>query len=143
VPLRISFVQERLHLALPTGDPFQAPFREGSLNEDALLAYVCELLSLAGIVEELDLNTRIWSKGPSARAPGARVGRDPVGFRSAPPAHRSYSSFGYQSVPPPSGVESRMVHQACAQRDIGKRRSAVMGVLPTASMPSIFSRILR
>src|ERR1035438_7119854 len=34
----------------------------------------------------------------------------PAQLSSGCAVHRSYSSFGYQSVPRPSGVESRMVH---------------------------------
>jgi hypothetical protein len=60
---RLSFVDESLYLALPrTSDLFSAPFLRGSVNEAAMLAWVAELRSVARIVEDLDLNTRIWSK---------------------------------------------------------------------------------
>jgi hypothetical protein len=64
--LRISFLEECLYLALPIGDLFRAPFLGSSVDENALLAFVRELHSVVGIVEELDLNTRIWSKGAKA-----------------------------------------------------------------------------
>jgi Protein of unknown function (DUF3137) len=64
--LRISFLEECLYLALPMGDLFRAPFLGSSVDENALLAFVRELLAVVGIVEELDLNTRIWSKGAKA-----------------------------------------------------------------------------
>jgi len=66
--LRVSFVDECLYLALPSGDLFQAPFLGGSLDEAALLGFVRELRSVLGLVEELGLNTRIWSKPAPAEA---------------------------------------------------------------------------
>jgi hypothetical protein len=65
--LRVSFVEECMYLALPAGELFRAPFLGGSVHEEALLGFVRELRSVLELVEELGLNTRIWSKG----APGA------------------------------------------------------------------------
>jgi hypothetical protein len=65
-PLRASFLDESLYLAIPlSGDLFRVPFVRGSVDETEVLAWGGELLSVAGIVEELDLNTRIWSKAPA------------------------------------------------------------------------------
>ena len=64
--LRLSFVDECLYLALPSGDLFQAPFLSGSVDEAALLGFVRELRALIELVDELGLNTRIWSKGAPA-----------------------------------------------------------------------------
>jgi hypothetical protein len=66
--LRVSFVDECLYLALPSGDLFQAPFLGGSVDENALLGFVRELRSVIELVDELGLNTRIWSKAAPAGA---------------------------------------------------------------------------
>ncbi|HEX2485767.1 MAG TPA: DUF3137 domain-containing protein [Myxococcota bacterium] len=64
-PLRVSFVDECMYLALPLSrDLLPAAFLAGSASEEALLGSVRELFSVVGLVEELGLNTRIWSKGP-------------------------------------------------------------------------------
>ena len=66
-PLRISFVDGRLHLLLPLAhDPF-AVRRLEEVDAAAIRAWVGDLHFALGIVEELDLNTRIWTKGPSAK----------------------------------------------------------------------------
>jgi Protein of unknown function (DUF3137) len=66
-PLRVSFVDACMYLALPLSrDLLPAAFFAGSVNEEGLLGSVRELLSVAGLVEELGLNTRIWSKAPKA-----------------------------------------------------------------------------
>ncbi len=71
-PRRLSFVDESLYLALPlSGEVFRVPFLRGMVQEPEVLAFARELLSFAGIVEELDLNTRIWSKAPPADAASA------------------------------------------------------------------------
>jgi hypothetical protein len=63
-PLRISFLDECVYVALPLpGDLLPAAFFASAVDEAALLGSVRELFSLVGLVEELDLNTRIWSKG--------------------------------------------------------------------------------
>jgi hypothetical protein len=69
--LRVSFVDESLYLALPlAGDLFAVPFGRGAVDAARVQAWARELLSVAGMVEELDLNTRIWSKGaPGGGAP--------------------------------------------------------------------------
>jgi hypothetical protein len=61
--LRVSFLDERLYLAMPVGDLFPAAFFASSVDEEALHARVRELYAVVGLVEELGLNTRIWSKG--------------------------------------------------------------------------------
>jgi hypothetical protein len=66
-PLRASFVDECLYLALPLSrDLLPAAFFADAVDEGALLASVGELFSVVGLVEELGLNTRIWSKGARA-----------------------------------------------------------------------------
>jgi hypothetical protein len=76
--LRVSFLDECLYLAMPLGNLFPAAFFASSVDEEALHARVRELYSVVGIVEELGLNTRIWSKGaaadPASRARAARPG---------------------------------------------------------------------
>jgi hypothetical protein len=72
--LRVSFVDEALYLALPlAGDLFAVPFGRGAVDDARILAWSRELLAVAGIVEELDLNTRIWRKAPAGE--GAPPGR--------------------------------------------------------------------
>jgi hypothetical protein len=71
-PLRASFVDECLYLALPLArDLLPAEFFASAVDEGGLLGSVRELLSVVGLVEELGLNTRIWSKG-GGRASAAR-----------------------------------------------------------------------
>jgi hypothetical protein len=64
--LRVSFVEECMYLALPSGDLFQAPFLGGSVDENALVGFVRELRAVTDLIEELGLDTRIWSKGAPA-----------------------------------------------------------------------------
>jgi len=66
-PLRVSFVDQCMYLARPMGDLFRAPFLSGSLDEEALLGFVRELRSVIELVDELGLNTRIWSKAAPAQ----------------------------------------------------------------------------
>jgi hypothetical protein len=70
--LRVSFVDECMYLALPKGDLFRAPFFGGEVDAEALLGFVRELRSLIELVDELGLNTRIWSKAapPAPRTVG-------------------------------------------------------------------------
>jgi hypothetical protein len=66
-PLRVSFVDECMYLALPLArDLLPAAFFGSDVHEEALLGSVRELLSVTGLVEELGLDTRIWSKGGPA-----------------------------------------------------------------------------
>ena len=75
-PLRVSFVDECMYLALPLArDLLPAAFFGSAVHEDAMLGWVRELFTVVGLVEELGLNTRIWSKA----APRAATGEtDPV-----------------------------------------------------------------
>jgi hypothetical protein len=64
--LRIAFSRGRIHVALPLASDMFAltPGRPVGLTE--LRAWAGELLFATSIVDELDLNTRIWSKAPAA-----------------------------------------------------------------------------
>ena len=70
--LRIGFAGERLHLAMPLAvDLFELDATKSAIGEEAMRGWIGELELVTGLVEELDLNTRIWSKGA---APAARSG---------------------------------------------------------------------
>ncbi|WP_043649918.1 DUF3137 domain-containing protein [Chitinilyticum litopenaei] len=54
----------RLLLALPGGEPFQVDGGDSFLSGEQALALSEELQRYLGVVDMLDLNTRIWSKAP-------------------------------------------------------------------------------
>lgn len=67
--LRLALAGDWLLLALPVDrDFFAVPFGAPAVDEATLRTWVGELLFVTGIVEDLDLDTRIWSKAP---LPGA------------------------------------------------------------------------
>lgn len=69
VPLRLAFADGSLLLALPhDGDLFTASWTGASFDEAALRRFAGELGFATGIVEEFDLDTRIWSKAPPRSA---------------------------------------------------------------------------
>jgi hypothetical protein len=75
--LRVSFVAESLHIALPLElDFLELGLHEGALDEGKVRGWYGQLALALGIVEDLDLNTRIWSKagakGPTADLRPAR-----------------------------------------------------------------------
>lgn len=70
--LRLSFIGGRLYVALPLA---QGLFETGfatRIDIAKVRAWMGELFFATSIVEELDLNTRVWSKTPAARAAGVR-----------------------------------------------------------------------
>ncbi len=70
--LRIGFAGERLHLALPlTTNLFELDPTKSAIGEEAMRAWIGELELVMGLVDELDLNTRIWSKSAAPPARGA------------------------------------------------------------------------
>lgn len=73
VPLRLALAEGSLLLALPhEADLFAASPGAGGFDEAALRRWAGELGFATGLVEELDLDTRIWSKPPPrAAAAGA------------------------------------------------------------------------
>jgi hypothetical protein len=65
--LRVAFFDECIYLAIPLKTEFLAvSFSKSLVNDEAVQTWMSELAFALGIVEELDLNTRIWSKGPDA-----------------------------------------------------------------------------
>ncbi|HEX8237314.1 MAG TPA: DUF3137 domain-containing protein [Abditibacteriaceae bacterium] len=61
--LHISFILNRIYLALPqNSDLFEPPSLRTPLTVDAVRRIIADLQSVLCIVEDLDLNTRIWSK---------------------------------------------------------------------------------
>jgi len=68
-PLRLALAEESLLLALPIDrDLFAVPLGRPAVDEATLRAWAGELLFVTGVVEDLDLDTRIWSK-PAAQPP--------------------------------------------------------------------------
>jgi hypothetical protein len=70
--LRLSFVRGRLFVAIPLAQDLFAIDFAARIDAARVRAWLGELLFAVGIVDELDLNTRIWSKAPLAHAAGAR-----------------------------------------------------------------------
>jgi hypothetical protein len=64
--LRLSFIGGRLHVAVPLSGDLFAIGRGAALDLAQVRAWMGELLFATSIVDELDLNTRIWSKAPAA-----------------------------------------------------------------------------
>jgi len=73
--LRIAFVNECVYVAVPLAENLFEPRGGASfVNEEAVRGWIDQLQFVMGIVEDLDLGTRIWSKGgaaPSATGPSA------------------------------------------------------------------------
>jgi hypothetical protein len=61
--VEFSFLHSRVHIAISTSRNFFEPRLDKSLEDPATLRESLDQVSLCmGIVEDLDLNTRIWSK---------------------------------------------------------------------------------
>ena len=73
--LRIAFVNECVYVAVPLKqDLFALRVGTSFVNEEAVRGWIDQLQFVMGIVEDLDLGTRIWSKGgptPSVASPNA------------------------------------------------------------------------
>lgn len=64
--LRLGFARGRVNVAVPLENDLFAVSVGQPLDLASLRTWMGELLFATGIVEELDLNTRIWSKAPAA-----------------------------------------------------------------------------
>jgi hypothetical protein len=64
--LRLGFARGRVNVAVPLESDLFAVSAGTPLDPASLRTWMGELLFATGIVEELDLNTRIWSKAPAA-----------------------------------------------------------------------------
>ena len=64
--LRLGFARGRINVAVPLENDLFAVSVGQPLDLASLRTWMGELLFATGIVEELDLNTRIWSKAPAA-----------------------------------------------------------------------------
>jgi hypothetical protein len=60
----LAFFANHIYLAIPLNDNWFEPPMGQTLNMEALAPFTQQLLFATGIVEDLDLNTRIWSKQP-------------------------------------------------------------------------------
>lgn len=61
--IRISFVKSSVFIAIPyKKELFEPHYRKSVINEDKTMQYFRDLEMAIGIVEELTLNLRIWSK---------------------------------------------------------------------------------
>lgn len=58
----LSFSKSRINIAVPLGNIFEPPFRRPVTDYDYIKKNYYYLSLFAEIVEELDLNTRIWGK---------------------------------------------------------------------------------
>ncbi|MCK5067632.1 MAG: DUF3137 domain-containing protein [Bacteroidales bacterium] len=58
----LSFSKSRINIAVPLGNIFEPPFRRSVTDYDYFKKNYYYLSLFAEIVEELDLNTRIWGK---------------------------------------------------------------------------------
>jgi hypothetical protein len=62
--VHVAFIANHIYLALSqNSDLFEPPSMRTPLTVDAVRRIIADLQSVLCIVEELDLNTRIWSKG--------------------------------------------------------------------------------
>jgi hypothetical protein len=65
VDVRLAFAEEHVYLLMPLEkDLFHVGYVE-QIDEQAIRAWVGDLFFAAWIIEELDLDTRIWSKAPA------------------------------------------------------------------------------
>jgi hypothetical protein len=62
----LAFMANQIYLAIPMNENWFEPPMGQTLNMEALAPYAQQLQFATGIVEDLDLNTRIWSKQPDA-----------------------------------------------------------------------------
>ncbi len=70
--LRIGFADECLYLAMPLSrNLFDFDPTRSAMTEEGMRAWIVDLEFATGIIEALDLDTRIWSKAPPAE-PAAR-----------------------------------------------------------------------
>ncbi|MGE4158110.1 MAG: DUF3137 domain-containing protein [Planctomycetota bacterium] len=61
--IHVSFVNSNIHIALSsTKDRFEPWLYKSILNPELLRGFVADIGFLTGIVDDLNLNTRIWSK---------------------------------------------------------------------------------
>ena len=58
----LSFIHSKIFIAIQTLKPLEPSFFGSLVNENLIREYFLYLDSMVGIVEELDLNTRIWTK---------------------------------------------------------------------------------
>jgi hypothetical protein len=59
----LSFTNSKLFVAVPVNrNLFEAPFFSSMIDFELIAEYYRYIELMVGIVEELDLNTRIWTK---------------------------------------------------------------------------------
>jgi hypothetical protein len=100
--LRLGFLSGRIYAAIPfDGDLFAVdasrPFDLGRVRE-----WVTELRFATSLIDELDLNTRIWSKGPSGSAPAPEPPRE----RNERPSARPRTALGLVELAAEDGEAS-------------------------------------
>jgi hypothetical protein len=64
--LRVAFADENLYLALPGSNLFESAHTTLDQAEQAMRAWIRDLEFATSVIEELGLNTRIWSKSSAA-----------------------------------------------------------------------------
>lgn len=70
--LRLSFVGGRLYVAMPLEQDLFEMGLAARVDMAKVRAWMGELFFATSLVEELDLNTRVWSKAPATQAAGSR-----------------------------------------------------------------------
>jgi Protein of unknown function (DUF3137) len=61
--ISLSFIDSHVYIGIPVGkDLFEAPMFSSIINYSMIAEYYSYLMLCIGIVEDLDLNTRIWTK---------------------------------------------------------------------------------
>lgn len=68
--LRLSFIGGRLYVAIPLEQDLFEMGLTTRVDLAKVRAWMGELFFATSLVDELDLNTRVWSKAPTARAAG-------------------------------------------------------------------------
>lgn len=80
----LAFMANQIYLAVPLSENWFEPPMGRTLNMEALAPYAVQLQFATGIVEDLDLNTRIWSKQPQAAPAQFAPPGNPAGAAPSP-----------------------------------------------------------
>jgi hypothetical protein len=59
--INMSLIDSTLYLAISGYKPFKVPIFDTVYNKEIYYGYLSQLKFASGIVDELNLNTRIWS----------------------------------------------------------------------------------
>ncbi len=65
----VSFVGSQIHIAIETGDNFEPSVYRTLLSYKQAMGYITTLKLAIGVIEDLKLNERLWSKLPDEQSP--------------------------------------------------------------------------